>query len=65
MCGEAGSARGRLNAGELPLSKHFRSVAITGYGSEADVRDALAAGFDAHVTKPISVERLRAALESL
>jgi two-component system, chemotaxis family, CheB/CheR fusion protein len=52
-------------ARELQPAKHFRSVAISGYGSESDARDARAAGFDAHVSKPISIERLRAALESL
>jgi two-component system, chemotaxis family, CheB/CheR fusion protein len=49
---------------ELDQNKRLRSIAITGYGREADARDALAAGFDAHVSKPISVERLRAILES-
>lgn len=52
-------------ASKLRPEKTFRSVALTGYGSEADERDALAAGFDAFVTKPISVSRLRATLEEL
>lgn len=34
-------------------------VAVTGYGSEEDRRSALAAGFDAHVVKPVSPEQLR------
>ena len=34
-------------------------IAITGYGREEDRRRALQAGFDAHVTKPVSPERLR------
>jgi len=33
-------------------------VAITGYGQEADRRRAAAAGFDEHLTKPVSVTRL-------
>ena len=45
------------------LPKSFRSVAITGFGSEADLHDALAAGFDAHVSKPVSLERLRAVVD--
>ena len=49
-------------ARQLRTPKAFRSVAVTGFGSEADVREALAAGFDAHVSKPISIERLKAAL---
>ncbi len=39
-------------------------VALTGYGSDEDRRHALAAGFDAHVVKPVSpkhLERLLAA----
>lgn len=50
---------------ELRLNKLFRSVAITGFGSEAAAQEARAAGFDAHVSKPISIERLRAVLELL
>ena len=37
-------------------------VAITGWGQEVDRRQALDAGFDHHVAKPISEEMLRAVL---
>ena len=37
-------------------------VALTGYGTEADREQAKAAGFDAHVAKPIQVEQLRRAI---
>ena len=47
----------------LRLPKSFRSIAITGFGSEADLRDSRAAGFDAHISKPISLERLRAVVD--
>jgi two-component system CheB/CheR fusion protein len=33
-------------------------IALTGYGSQADVRAAEEAGFDAHLTKPTEPERL-------
>lgn len=33
-------------------------VAVTGYGSERDRADSLAAGFDLHLTKPVSFEDL-------
>jgi CheY-like chemotaxis protein len=33
-------------------------VALTGYGQPEDRRRALAAGFDAHMTKPVTVEEL-------
>lgn len=39
-------------ARELRPNKHFRSVAITGYGSEADARDARAAGFEPMCPSP-------------
>ncbi len=34
-------------------------IALTGYGQPEDRRRALEAGFDAHLTKPIDLERLR------
>ncbi len=37
---------------------HALLVALTGYGSDENRRCALAAGFDAHVVKPVSPERL-------
>lgn len=53
------------HARALRLSKPFQSVAITGFGREVDVRAAMEAGFDAHLSKPISVERLGAQLRQL
>jgi signal transduction histidine kinase/DNA-binding response OmpR family regulator len=43
----------------------IKLVALTGYGQADDLSRALAAGFDEHMTKPISVERLRLCVESL
>ena len=43
----------------------LRAVAVTGYGREIDVVTALKAGFDAHVSKPVSVRRLKEALSGL
>ncbi len=37
-------------------------LALTAYGSDADYRQTWAAGFDGHLTKPVSVEKLIAAL---
>ncbi len=34
-------------------------VALTGYGSESDKSRALAAGFDLHLTKPLSIDKFR------
>jgi CheY-like chemotaxis protein len=38
-------------------------VALTGYGQPADRERAFAAGFDRHLTKPVSVATLRRAVE--
>jgi CheY-like chemotaxis protein len=39
-----------------------RLIALTGYGQPEDVRTALEAGFDAHLTKPINLDQLLALL---
>jgi CheY-like chemotaxis protein len=39
-------------------------VALTGYGSTDVRREALEAGFDAHLTKPASIEMLGEILEA-
>jgi len=39
-----------------------RLIALTGYGQAEDVRQAVAAGFDAHVTKPVNLDQLMALL---
>jgi PAS domain S-box-containing protein len=44
---------------EIPL------VALTGYGQESDVERSLEAGFDKHLTKPVGIRELGAALEAL
>jgi CheY-like chemotaxis protein len=40
-------------------------IALTGYGQPEDKRRALEAGFDAHLTKPIDLERLRRLLAAV
>jgi signal transduction histidine kinase/ActR/RegA family two-component response regulator len=51
----------RLRAAEE--GKAMRLIAITGYGQADDRERARQAGFDAHLTKPVSPERLAAAME--
>lgn len=41
-----------------PMLKMTQIIALTGYGQAEDVRKAGAAGFDAHVIKPVDLERL-------
>ena len=40
----------------------MRLIAFTGYGGPDDIARARAAGFDAHLVKPVEIERLLAAL---
>ena len=40
-----------------------RLVALSGYGRDADVQAALAAGFDEHLTKPPDPDRLERLLK--
>ena len=42
----------------------MRLVAFTGYGGADDIARARAAGFDAHLVKPVEIESLLAALEA-
>ena len=40
----------------------LRGVALTGYGMEDDIERGRAAGFEAHITKPVDVNKLSAVL---
>jgi PAS domain S-box-containing protein len=48
---------------QLKASYGFRGIALTGYGSQEDISRSKAAGFMAHLTKPVEAEALDAALE--
>jgi CheY-like chemotaxis protein len=39
-------------------------VALTGYAAESDKSRALAAGFDYHLTKPLSLDKLQVILSN-
>jgi PAS domain S-box-containing protein len=41
------------------------AIALTGYGMERDVRESQEAGFSAHMTKPIDMDQLKAAIRRL
>ena len=47
---------------EDPAGRGLRVVALTGYGLLEDRERALAAGFDAHIVKPVDLDKLRAIL---
>jgi CheY-like chemotaxis protein len=44
--------------------RHMRLIAFTGYGGADDIARARSAGFDAHLVKPVEIDRLLEALES-
>jgi PAS domain S-box-containing protein len=48
----------RLRAMEEGLGRRLPAIALTAYASEEDTRRALAAGFDAHLSKPVDPARL-------
>jgi two-component system, sensor histidine kinase len=56
--GVNGYAVARGIRGALP-DRHVRLVAVTGYGQAADRERAFAAGFDAHLLKPIAPDALQ------
>jgi signal transduction histidine kinase len=43
---------------------HLKGIALTGYGMENDIANSRAAGFSAHLTKPVHVQALENALAS-
>jgi two-component system, chemotaxis family, CheB/CheR fusion protein len=45
--------------------KHMVLIAATGWGQESDEREAIQAGFDAHMTKPVDLRRLSAVVDDL
>jgi len=49
----------------MPKHAQLPAVAITGMRRDADIADARAAGFSAHLGKPVSVERLNAVVREL
>jgi hypothetical protein len=42
-----------------------KSIALTGYGMEEDVRNSREAGFAAHLTKPIDFQKLKTTIEQV
>ncbi|NPC58689.1 chemotaxis protein CheB [Caenimonas soli] len=45
--------------------KHMVLIAATGWGQESDEREAMEAGFDAHMTKPVDLRKLSAVVDDL
>ncbi|CAN5453824.1 hypothetical protein BH10PSE18_BH10PSE18_32760 [soil metagenome] len=47
-----------------PRHRHMVLFALTGYGQAADRDQALAAGFDAHFSKPVDLQQMQAELQA-
>ena len=47
----------------LPTLRHVPLIALSGYGQERDRTEALAAGFDEHLVKPVTLGELASAIE--
>ena len=45
--------------------KHMVLIAATGWGQDSDEREAIEAGFDAHMTKPVDLRKLSAMVDEL
>lgn len=50
---------------QLPAFKTVPAIALSGYASEKDAKSALAAGFDAHVSKPVDPTELVSMVKNL
>lgn len=48
---------------QLIARRPVKAIALSGYGMEEDVNKATAAGFSAHLTKPVSMEQLQRAIQ--
>ena len=49
----------------LRAAQKIQGIALSGFGTDDDVAASMAAGFSAHLTKPVDWDRLRAEIEKL
>lgn len=50
---------------ELVRRYGLRGIALSGYGMEEDIRKSQEAGFEKHLTKPVTLQALRSALQQV
>ncbi len=50
---------------ELSQRYGLKGIALSGYGMEEDLRRSREAGFTRHLTKPVDLESLRAAIQQV
>jgi CheY-like chemotaxis protein len=56
-----GEVARRLRAAGIPAHR----VALTGYEQQEDIDRAMAAGFDAHIAKPVELVKLEGILRAI
>ena len=56
---------GEVRRLDAERSRHTPAIAITAAAHGSDPRDAFAAGYDTHITRPVDVRRLTAVLQSI
>jgi DNA-binding response OmpR family regulator len=54
---------GRVLVEKLKAKHDLKAIALSGYGTEADVQASEAAGFDQHLTKPVEMAVLLGAID--
>jgi DNA-binding response OmpR family regulator len=50
---------------ELRGKQNIRGIALTGFDSVEDVDQVMQAGFDSHLTKPVDLDKLEAAIRQV
>jgi DNA-binding response OmpR family regulator len=50
---------------ELRGKQNIRGIALTGFDSVEDVDQVMRAGFDSHLTKPVDLDKLEAAIRQV
>jgi CheY-like chemotaxis protein len=69
--GDGGHGEGEGNGGDghggggPPAPGMVRGIALSGFGMEEDIRRSREAGFEHHLTKPVTFDRLRAVLKQI
>jgi CheY-like chemotaxis protein len=50
---------------EAKQRQSLKGIALSGFGTEEDVRRSMEAGFDYHLTKPVNFQDLRSLLQKI
>jgi CheY-like chemotaxis protein len=50
---------------QLREKHNLKGIALTGHGMDTDIQQTRAAGFQAHLTKPVSFDQLMTTIDAL